>query len=78
MLMTVSWPIINVEEKVDRLVGRRRGTPDGLSSATSSRADSIAWRRVFGGVHVPRGVFRFTTHEEADQWLWQMITRQKS
>ena len=28
-----------------------------------------------GGVRVPRGVHRFKTHEEADQWLWRMITR---
>jgi len=24
---------------------------------------------------VPRGVHRFKTHAEADQWLWRMIAR---
>jgi hypothetical protein len=71
----VTQPVINVEEHIDRIVGRRTKAPDGLSTATSHKAESIAWRRSFGGVRVPRGVYRFKTHEEADQWLWRMITR---
>jgi hypothetical protein len=71
----VKQPFINVEEKIDRFVGRRTETPDALSTATSNKAESIAWRKAFGGVRVPRGVHRFMTHEEADQWLWRMIAR---
>lgn len=74
-LGSVKQPFINVEEKIDRFVGRRTKTPEGLSTATSNKANSIAWRKAFGGVRVPRGVYRFKTHEEADQWLWRMITR---
>ena len=66
---------INVEEKIDRLVGRRTKMPEALSTATSNQADAIAWRKALGGVRVPRGVHRFKTHEEADQWLWRMIAR---
>jgi hypothetical protein len=66
---------INVEEKIDRVVGRRTKMPDALSTATSNKAESIAWRKAFGGVRVPRGVHRFKTHEEADKWLWHMICR---
>ena len=36
---------------------------------------AIAWRKALGGVRVPRGVHRFKTHEEAEQWLWRMIAR---
>jgi len=71
----VKQPLINVEEKIDRFVGRRTKTPDALSTATSNIADSIAWRKAFGGLRVQRGVHRFKTHEEADQWLWRMMTR---
>jgi hypothetical protein len=71
----VKQPLINVEEKIDRVVGRRAKTPDALSTAASAKAHSIAWRKALGGVRVPRGVYRFKTHEEADQWLWRMITR---
>lgn len=74
----VKQPFVNVEEKIDRIVGRRTRTPNALSTRTSNKANSIAWRKAFGGVRVPRGVYRFKTHEEADQWLWQMIARPKS
>lgn len=71
-------PAINVEEKIDRYVGRRTQRPDALSTVTSNKANSIAWRKAFGGLRIPRGVYRFKTHEEADQWLWQMIARPKN
>ena len=74
----VKQPFINVGEKIDRFVGRRTKTPDALSTATSNKANSIAWRKAFGGLRVQRGVFRFNTHEEADQWLWQMIARPRN
>jgi hypothetical protein len=74
----VKQPSINVGEKIDRFVGRRTRTPDALSTATSNKANAIAWRKAFGGVRVPRGVYRFKTHEEADQWLWQMIARPRN
>jgi len=71
----VKGPFINVEEKIDRVVGQRTKTPDALSSKTDTIADSIAWRKALGGVRVPRGVYRFKTHEEADEWLMRMLSR---
>ncbi|MGO8678695.1 MAG: hypothetical protein ACLQVX_22860 [Limisphaerales bacterium] len=71
-------PLVNLEEKIDRVVGRRTEAPDALSVRTSNKADSIAWREAFGGVNVPRGVHRFRTHEEADDWLWRMISRPRA
>jgi hypothetical protein len=68
-------PFINVEERIERIVGRRTKTPDPLSLASSRKADARAWRQAFGGVRVARGVYRFRTHEEADEWLWRMIAR---
>jgi hypothetical protein len=73
--LAVKQPFINVEEKIDRFVGRRTKTPDALSVKTSNKADAIAWRKSFGGVHVPKGVHRFRTHEEADEWLHRMLAR---
>ena len=74
----VKEPFLNVEEKIDRFVGRRTKAPDALSTATSNKANAIAWRKAFGGTRIPRGVYRFKTHEAADQWLWQMIARPKN
>jgi hypothetical protein len=71
----VKTPFVNVEEKIDRFVGRRTGVPDALSTKTSNKAGAIAWHKAFGGIRVPRGVYRFKTHEEADEWLWRMIAR---
>ena len=71
----VKQPLINVEERIDRFVGRRVRTPNALSLNGSRKSDAIAWRKAFGGVRVPRGVFRFDSHEEADQWWWRMISR---
>ncbi len=68
-------PFINVEEDIDKVVGRRIKRPDALSVKNSKKADAIAWRKSLGGVHVPKGVHRFRTHEEADEWLWRMIAR---
>ena len=67
--------VVNVEEHIDRIVGRRTRTTDPLSTASSRRADAIAWQRALGGIRVPRGVHRFRTHHEAEDWLWRMIAR---
>ena len=74
----VKQPFVNVEEQIDRFVGRRTKTPDALSVETSRKADAIAWRKSFGGVNVPRGIHRFRTQEEADEWLWRMIARPRA
>ena len=71
----VKPPFVNVEEKIDRFVGRRTGVADALSTKSSNKADAVAWQKAFGGIRVPRGVHRFKTHEEADEWLWRMICR---
>jgi hypothetical protein len=74
----VTRPVANVEERIDRVVGRRRQPADSLSIASSRRADAIRWREVFGGIRVARGVYRFRSHEEADEWLWRTIARPTS
>ena len=69
---------INVQEDIPRVVGHRTKAPDGLSLKGSNQAAAAAWRRAFGGVRVPRGVYRFHTHREADEWLWRKISRPTS
>ena len=38
----VKQPFVNVEEEIDRFVGRRTKTPDALSLAGSTKANAIA------------------------------------
>lgn len=52
-------PLVNLEEKIDKVVGRRLKAPDALSARTSKKADSIAWRKAFGGVNVLEGSIGF-------------------
>ena len=59
-----------------RIVGRRRAVP-AFSGRTDTRARVIAWRKAFPTPFVKKGVYRFRSHEEADQSLWEMITRPK-
>jgi hypothetical protein len=57
-----------------KTVGRRRpGTT--LDIEHDTKEDARAWRRAFPTPFVPKGVYRFRSHEEADDWLWKMITR---
>lgn len=63
-------------ESPGKVVGRRT-LPASLSSREDSKAAAIAWRRAFPTPFVPRGVYRFRSHEEADEWLWKMITRNR-
>ena len=68
-------PIINLEETPDKVVGRRRSMGDPLSLEGSRKEDARAWKKAFPAPFLPKGVFRFRTHEEADQWMWKMLTR---
>ena len=71
----VKQPIINVEEPIERVVGRRIQATNGLSTITSNKSQSTAWQKALGGLRIPRGVYRFKTHEEADQWMIKMLAR---
>lgn len=69
--------VVNLDERIGKTVGRRR-PPSGLSSmAAGTPDDARAWKRAFGTPSIPRGVYRFATHEEADAWLMKMITRKR-
>jgi hypothetical protein len=69
-------PVINIQEKIGKTVGKRVA-PDPLDVRHSRKADAIAWQKAFG-FGIPKGVYRFRTHEEADQWLWKMIARHRN
>lgn len=68
-------PIINLDETPQKIVGGRTGPIDPLSLESSRKEHMIAWRKAFGGLRLPKGVFRFSSHEEADEWMWNQITR---
>lgn len=69
---------LHMEPQTIKTVGRRKIGNCDLSSATLSKEECRAWHKAFPTPFVPRGVYRFNSHEEADEWLWKMITRQKN
>ena len=68
-------PIVNLEEEPGKTVGRRKPPSDPLSVKTSNKVTMEEWNEAFQSVGIPRGVYRFDSHEEADEWLWKMTTR---
>jgi hypothetical protein len=68
-------PFVNLEENIGKVVGRRKPPKDPLMSYMRSAEESRRWKAAFGTPRIPKGLYRFKTHEEADAWLWKMITR---
>ena len=66
---------INLSDPVGKTVGRRKFRGPSWNTVTGSKAEARRWRQVFPTPFIPKGVWRFRTHEEADEWMWKMITR---
>jgi len=63
--------VVNCEEFIGKTVGRRVASGDPL--ATSSVLQETAAE--FCRPRIKKGVYRFHSHEEADQWLMDRMTR---
>jgi hypothetical protein len=59
-----------------KVVGRRR-VPNLLDPTRDTRAAAVAWRKTFPTPFVPKGVYRFSSQEEAQEWLTRMLTRRR-
>ena len=73
--LTVKQPFINVEETIDKVVGRRTRTPEAFASGMKLQALAVELHRSFKHRWAPKGVYRFKTHEEADEWMNRMLAR---
>jgi hypothetical protein len=73
--VAVQEPFINLEEKIDRQVGRRTRRPDRLKTGMALQALGAELRRSFKHHWCPKAVCRFKTHEEADAWTMKMLAR---
>jgi hypothetical protein len=70
----MTHPVINVEEKIGKTVGRRKLT-DAFRYAMGLQKTVGELRKSLGVPGIPRGVYRFNSHEEADQWLMKQMMR---
>lgn len=64
-------PVINLEETIGKTVGRRRAPRSPLQTMSSNKANAIAWQKALPYRMAPKGVYRFTTHQEAHEWMTQ-------
>ncbi|MSU59528.1 MAG: hypothetical protein EXS35_15385 [Pedosphaera sp.] len=68
-------PFVHVEEKIDRFVGKRTQTPDSLEAGMKWQETAVELHKSFKHRWWPKGVYRFKTHEEADEWMTKMLAR---
>jgi len=67
--------IVNLEETPGKTVGRRKPAANTLDPNAHRKADAKAWQEAFRNGGLPKGVYKFHSHEEADAWTWKMLTR---
>lgn len=60
--------VINIEETIGKQVGRRRPPTDPLRVSDSSIKRVAEFQRAFPALMPKRGVYRFSTYAEANQW----------
>ena len=61
--------VINLEETIGKQVGRRQAPTDPLTTASDLNHLVSGLLEASGHKLPGRGVFRFHSHEEADQWM---------
>lgn len=71
-------PLINLEEKIDKIVGRRRKAPDSFEAGMKLQSLAAHLHRSFKHRWAPKGVYRFKSHEEADEWMWKMLAQSQT
>ncbi len=70
--------VINLEENIGKQVGRRKPPVDPLRIASDMNQLATGLSNAAGHKLPRRGVFRFRTFEEADQWMMNMGPKAKS
>ncbi len=65
--------VVNCEEFIGKTVGRRMRHLDPLASVSSMHRSMAG----LCPLRIPRGVYRFESHEKANQWLMDHLTRKQ-
>ena len=64
---------INIEEPIGKTVGRRV-IKDPTDYGMKLQEAGSQLQQTLDIAYIPRGVYRFKTHEEADEWLMKMMS----
>jgi len=66
-------PITNLDEPIERVVGRRTPPADPFRAAMELQAVAVALHQSLGHRWARKGVYRFSTHQEANEWNLRML-----
>ena len=61
-------PVVNIDDPVGKIVGKRR-PPSKLICSPQETEANRQWAAAGFFPRIKKGVYRFKSHEEADQWL---------
>lgn len=70
-------PVINLEEAIGKTVGRRTAPADAFAYGMALQKTGARLTKAFGHKGVPKGVYRFHSHEEADAWLMKQLIQNR-
>jgi hypothetical protein len=71
----MNYAVINVEDPIGKTVGRRV-IRDAWKYGMAAQKTANQFRKAFGhGGLCPKGVFRFNSFEEADEWMTRMLVK---
>jgi hypothetical protein len=65
--------VVNIDEEIGKTVGRRRAG-DPLIVAPGDCARKREWQEAGFFPRIKKGVYRFKTFEEADEWWMKAMT----
>ena len=68
--------VVNVDEKIGKVVGRLPPATEAFARAMRLQKAVNQLQSHLEGI-CPTGVFRFNTHEEADEWLLKWMSRRR-
>lgn len=66
--------VVNTEEFIGKTVGRM-ARPNPLAISPGEQDASRQWSNSGFFPRISKGVYRFHSHEEADRWLMDHLTR---
>ncbi len=69
--------VINIDDPAGKTVGRRM-PPEPLCTKTFTIQRANDWQKDLPVRCIPKGVFRFSSHEEADRWTRKNTRVRKS
>jgi hypothetical protein len=69
---------VNLEEKIGKTVGRRTMPSDSFAAAMQLQETALQLHKRLNNHWASRGVYRFKTHEEADEWMMRMLANSQA